>query len=236
MSLSSALSVGVTLALCARARRAVHARRVRARLRPTRQRPTRQRLLLSALRPRRQRRNSASGASQVSAGALATLLDDVARRCATGESLTQAFVTAPGTAALAPTFDATIAEIKRGATLVESLRSTPLHNNALALAVHVLILCSRVGGNVSESLDRAAATLREREAMVQERIAQSAQARLSARVLTLVPLAFAGWTTLTSPRVRAFTFSTTGAICLCLGLILNVTGSRVMRRLIGGHP
>jgi tight adherence protein B len=162
------------------------------------------------------------------------MLDDIARRCATGESLTQAFVTAPSTAALAPTFDSALTEIQRGATLAEGLARTPTDDSDLALTVHVLLLCSRVGGNVSESLDRAAATLRERDAALQERAAQSAQARLSARVLTLVPMTFAGWTTLTSTRVRAFTLTPAGTVCLCLGLLLNGAGSRAMRSIIRG--
>jgi tight adherence protein B len=162
------------------------------------------------------------------------MLDDIARRCATGESLSQAFVTAPSTAALAPTFDGALAEIQRGATLTEGLVGTRVDNADLALTVHVLTLCSRVGGNVSESLDRAAATLRERDAALQERVAQSAQARLSARVLTMVPMAFAAWTTLTSKQVRAFTLSPVGTVCFCLGVLLNSAGSRAMRSIIRG--
>ena len=165
---------------------------------------------------------------------LAVALDDLARRCASGESLAAAFFASPRVAELAPTFDPTVNALQRGATLAEALQQQPSGPASLALVVHVLHLCARVGGNVSESLDRAAATLRERDAAEQERIAQSAQSRLSARVLTLVPLGFAGFTLLTNAQGRAFMFTPFGMVCAGIGVLLNLTGARVMSRVIRG--
>ena len=166
--------------------------------------------------------------------ALAALLDDVARRCASGEALAHAFAASREVEALSPLFDRTLIALQRGATFAEALQQQPAEPSGVALVVHILGLCARVGGNVSEPLDRAAATLRERHAATQERIAQSAQARLSVRVLTLVPIGFASWTLLTSRDVQRFMFTPAGVVCLCAGLTLNAVGWRVMRRIIGG--
>ena len=87
---------------------------------------------------------------------------------------------------------------------------------------------------MSESLDRAAATLRDREAVGNERVAQSAQARLSARVLTILPIAFGGWTLLTTPTVQHFFLTPIGVACLLLGLGLNAGGWLLMRRVSRG--
>jgi tight adherence protein B len=165
---------------------------------------------------------------------LAALLDDIARRCASGDSLTNAFVFSGGIAALIPVFDHTLVLLRHGATLGEALPAPSAERPSLALVLHVLGLCARVGGNVSESLDRGAATLRERDSVVQERIAQSAQARLSARVLTLIPVAFACWTLITSAQSRAFMFTAVGMASVGIGLSLNVAGSRLMSRIITG--
>ena len=166
--------------------------------------------------------------------ALAALLDDVARRCASGEALAHAFTLSREVAALSPLFDHTLVALQRGATFAEALQQQPAETPGVALVVHILTLCARVGGNVSEPLDRAAATLRERHAATQERMAQSAQARLSVRVLTLVPIGFASWTLLTSRDVQHFMLTPAGVVCVGMGLALNVVGWRVMQRIIGG--
>ncbi|CAB4893964.1 unannotated protein [freshwater metagenome] len=165
---------------------------------------------------------------------LAALLDDIARRCASGETLAHAFTASREVVELSPLFDHTLAGLQRGATFAEALHSQPADTAAVALVVHVLGLCARVGGNISEPLDRAAATLRERHAAAQERVAQSAQARLSVRVLTLVPIAFAGWTLLTSTDVQRFVLTPVGLVSVAVGLALNLAGWRMMQRIISG--
>jgi len=173
------------------------------------------------------------------AQALAAMLNDVARRCSSGCSLTASFLAANSTETpdsnqrgAGAEFRRTIAALRGGAIFHDALgHETPRHADT-ALAIHVLRLCALQGGNVSESLDRAAATLRERHGARQERIAQAAQARLSAKVLTLVPVAFAGWTMLTTESVRQFLTTPIGAGCLATGIILNLAGWWLMKRAI----
>ena len=163
------------------------------------------------------------------AAELAAVLDTVSRRCASGESLSAAL-----TAALRTTtrFAGPTAVLDRGGSVRDALAGVQHTDPDVTLAVHVVELCAAQGGNVSESLDRAAATLRERHGMRLERRAHSAQARLSARVLTVVPIAFAGWTLATTPTVRAFTTTPAGLACIVLGAATNAVGWRLMTRAI----
>ena len=131
-----------------------------------------------------------------------------------------------------PALDDVRARLERGWIVREALRGVALTDPDITLAVHVLDLCATQGGNVSESLDRAAATLRERHGIRLEREAQSAQARLSARVLTVVPVAFATWTIATTASVRAFIATPAGLLCVAMGAIANLIGWRLMRRAI----
>jgi tight adherence protein B len=169
-------------------------------------------------------------------GAVAAVLDQTARQCASGVSLGEAFVTATNGSVLEHVFAAAIAALTTGESIGAALELVPVDQPDVALATHVLRLCALQGGTVSESLDRAAATLREREAVARERVAQSAQARLSARVLTVLPIAFGGWTILTTPTVQRFFLTPIGVACLLLGLGLNASGWLLMRRVSRGLP
>jgi tight adherence protein B len=82
-------------------------------------------------------------------------------------------------------------------------------------------------------LERAAATLRVRAAVAAEQRAQSAQAQLSARVLTLVPIALLGLLVITDSKVRAALGTPAGLGVAVLGGLLNVAGALWMRRIIG---
>ena len=168
------------------------------------------------------------------AAALAGVLDDTARRCSSGTSLTAAFLTAHESAAdeVAADFDIAVTALHAGAGLHDALAQVHCRDPDVALATHVLRLCSAQGGSISEPLDRAAATLRERQAVHDERIAQAGQARLSAQVLTVVPMAFATWTAVTTASVRRFISSPPGIVSTAVGLALNLIGWTLMRRAI----
>ena len=63
--------------------------------------------------------------------------------------------------------------------------------------------------------------------------AHSAQARLSARVLTLVPVGFAGWSVVASTTFRRALFTPAGITSAALGLLTNAAGWWWMRRIVG---
>ncbi len=168
---------------------------------------------------------------------LPVVLGDIARGCSSGQSLTASFVanvTAPADSD--PLFARTIVALQAGDTIGDALECERPSDPDQLLAIHVLRLCAAQGGNVSESLDRAAATLRERQAGRLERVSQASQARLSAKVLTVLPLAFATWTLLTTPSVQQFIVTPVGVTCVVFGVILNLTGWTLMNHVIRGQP
>jgi tight adherence protein B len=101
-----------------------------------------------------------------------------------------------------------------------------------AVVVQSLAAASELGGPMAATIDAAAALLRERDAIRAEASAHSAQARLSARVLTAVPLVFASWSTVTSDSFRHSLATPVGSACVAMGTLLNVAGWRWMRRVV----
>jgi Flp pilus assembly protein TadB len=89
-----------------------------------------------------------------------------------------------------------------------------------------------VGGSAAQGLHGAAALLRERHALRAEAAAHSAQARASARVLTLVPAVFAVFGVVTSASFRAVVVTPAGATAVAMGALLNLTGWTWMRHTI----
>lgn len=104
----------------------------------------------------------------------------------------------------------------------------------VVLALSTLSLLARHGGAVAAALDRAASAVRERRHAVADRHAQSAQARLSSLILSVLPVGFAVWCATTDPRVASFLLrSPVGWACAAGGAALNAGGWVWMRRIIG---
>lgn len=105
---------------------------------------------------------------------------------------------------------------------------------------HLALICSVIGaaadfgGSAAAPLDRASTALRLRAADGQERSAQSAQARLSAHVLTVVPVGILILLASTDPDVRVVLSSPVGLSVVSLGLLLNGAGWMWMRHIVGG--
>jgi Flp pilus assembly protein TadB len=117
--------------------------------------------------------------------------------------------------------------------LTEALDELDSNHPDVALAAQALSACAHLGGPVAATLDEAATVLRERAAARAERVAHSSQTRLSARVLTVVPLGFALWSAIVSQRTRdVYLSSGAGTMCAACGLALNLIGWRWMKRTI----
>lgn len=102
----------------------------------------------------------------------------------------------------------------------------------VALVAGVLEACAADGGRAAEPLDRAASVLRGRATEADERRTQSAQARWSAVVMTILPLALLGILMVTSSSVRQVVATPAGTLTVALGGLLNVAGWQWLRRLI----
>ena len=91
---------------------------------------------------------------------------------------------------------------------------------------------AHLGGSVSTPLERFAAVMRQRVSDELERAAQSAQAKMSARVLTTVPLAVLLLLVLTDADVRRVVAEPAGATVVAVGLALNACGGWWMRHIV----
>jgi len=186
-----------------------------------------------AVRRRRERR------AGLAPSAVADWCGDIARSVRAGDALRFALQqTIPAESQLRSATDQLRVGLDRGRSVadiadarveVATSRRGPDH---LGLACSVLAVCGRLGGSAAAPLDRAATALRQRAADDQERHAQAAQARLSAHVLTLVPLSVLGLMALADDGVRGVLASPVGAACLLAGGGLNACGWLWMRRII----
>jgi tight adherence protein B len=161
----------------------------------------------------------------------AAMLDAVTRQVRSGSSLTSALIDAVDQSSPLGQVGHRLAA---GSSLADALAEVVPIDADLALTVQALSASAHLGGPIAASLDEAAAVLRERVAARAERRAHGAQARLSARVLTIVPLAFAAWSVVASqPTREVYLSNTAGGICAVCGLALNVVGWKWMQRIIG---
>jgi tight adherence protein B len=125
--------------------------------------------------------------------------------------------------------------VRRGRSLGEAFRavsddpSTPT-----GLAAPVLATCAELGGPAAASVEGVADVLVARAGERAERLAASAQARLSARVLTTVPAAVAALLAVTEPAVRHSVTTPAGLVCVTGGAALNGAGWWWMRTMIRG--
>ena len=161
----------------------------------------------------------------------ASFLDALSRRVRTGSSLSAALVDeSPCHGELA----LVAASVEAGSALVDALRAVGPRDADQALALQALSAAAQIGGPVAATLDGAAAVLRERAAARAERRAHSAQARLSARVLTVVPLAFAVWNFASNaPTRHLYATSVAALTCAVAGIVLNLSGWLWMLRIVG---
>lgn len=178
---------------------------------------------------------------------LPDVLEDVARSLRSGTSLRVALAEAAGAAGGPAPGDVRVAaggargdiavvveRADRGEPLVAALdawtRWRPLPE--VRLVVAALGLGLEAGAASARTVDGLAATLRERSAVAGEVSAQATQARLSALVISALPLAFTTWTCLTDRRIADFLFATpAGWGCLLGGVTLNAVGALWMRRI-----
>jgi hypothetical protein len=123
-----------------------------------------------------------------------------------------------------------VLEIERTGRIGPERRPVSSH---MALAITVLAAIVEHGGPAAEPLDRAAAVLRGRSAERAERQVHSAQARLSAQVMSILPVAMLVLLVGTSASVRAVVTAPAGAALVGVGISLNLAGWRWMRAIIG---
>jgi len=165
--------------------------------------------------------------------AVAAWCERVAAGVRSGSSLTRAVLDADEAESGAP-FPDVLHALRRGRPLAEVCRDAAADPSTPAgLVAPVVASCAELGAPAAPALERVTAVLLARADERDERLAASAQARLSCRVLTLVPLGVVAFVTLTEPSIRGVLTTPAGALCLAAGSALDALGWWWMHRLIG---
>ena len=170
--------------------------------------------------------------ARVEPSALAAWCDALARALRAGITLRHALCTVAPPDCVARQLAPVVLALERGTSVSAALAD--LHAGApdLDLVVVVLRACAEHGGSSAEPIDRAAAALRQRAALAGERRTNSAQARMSALVMTCLPGAMLVLLMATSGAVRGAATSPAGLAVIGAGIALNAAGWGWMRRLI----
>lgn len=112
---------------------------------------------------------------------------------------------------------------------VDRWASTLAHRDA-DLVRAVVNTGAATGAALASSFDRAAASLQERAELQREISALTAQARASALLLTVAPIAFLAVLTMADPGIIRFAASTAvGRVALVVGVVLDAAGWLWMR-------
>jgi tight adherence protein B len=169
--------------------------------------------------------------------ALPDALESMARSLRSGSSLRIA-IGETGAAAPAPLGEG-LTEVAdtaaRGRPLAAAIErwSSTAPGEGVALAGAALRLGAELGGAAARSLDGVAGTLRDRNAVRREVRALSTQARASAAVIGVAPVAFLLVVAAADPSAVGFLVgSPTGLVCLASGLGLDAVGAWWMRRIV----
>ena len=165
----------------------------------------------------------------------------LARRVRAGDTLALSIVEVPCGPSVSPAIAPLRLRIQRGTDLVTACTSAidghrssdpSPGSRALREALGVIRVCSLGSPHTAHTLDRVAGHLRIRVALTAEVRSHTASARLSARLLTALPIVAVGLTVMISQdSARVFT-TPAGLLCLSVSLGLNAVGWLWIRSLI----
>jgi Flp pilus assembly protein TadB len=174
--------------------------------------------------------------------AVAAWVDDLSRSLRHGATLHESLTTiVPRDRIVARATDELRHRLARGASVGgasdgwdASLETDPTPRvELLRTTASVISVCATLGGPGAAPLDRLAVALRQQFSDDLERAAQSAQARISAFVLTIIPVAVLALLITTDAHVRAALVEPAGAAAVSVGLVFNVVGAFWMHHIVG---
>ena len=132
-------------------------------------------------------------------------------------------------------FGRAIAEARLGRPVVQSLEgiTNRTQSQDFDWAVMAIEIQREVGGNLAEVLQTVAETMRQRNRLKGEIRALTAEGRISAIVLGILPFAMAGFLWSTNPEYIGTLFTTTfGFVAIGVGLLLMTAGIIWLRRIV----
>jgi tight adherence protein B len=163
-------------------------------------------------------------------------LDAIARDVRSGFSLASSFVQCSDQQTDDNHWSQPVAQqCLRGVVLADALVecALPTWTPEIRFASRALAVASAGGAGVAPALEHSASVLREQQGLMLDRDVQAAQAQLSTKVLTWLPIAVFAWIAITDPVARMFLLSTpVGMCCVATGITLNVSGRKWMSHVV----
>ena len=187
------------------------------------------------------RRRGRAAASRRTQDQLAEGISVLAAALRAGRSLRQAIELAGAEvdAPIGPSFERITARVELGDPMDDAIATwaEEISGADARLAAGVLRMHRRTGGALAVTLDRLAETLRNRGSAARELRSLTAQARLSANILGLLPLGFFTFLSVIAREdmVDAIT-APSGATAIALGLVLQAAAYVWIRGLLRIEP
>ncbi|MDO9533913.1 MAG: type II secretion system F family protein [Bacillota bacterium] len=132
-------------------------------------------------------------------------------------------------------FGRVILENRMGKPLEEVLHNLGERNDSddLKLVITALLIQKQVGGNLAEILDNISQTIRERVRIKGEINTLTAQGKLSALIIILLPVAVAAFLMVMNPDyMLSLVKETIGLIMLGIAVIMQFMGIMIIRKII----
>ena len=168
--------------------------------------------------------------------AVTDFLDAIARDVRSGFSLASSFVQCSDQQPDSNHWSQPVAQqCLRGVVLADALLecALPTWTPEIRFASRTLAVASAGGAGVAPALEHSASVLREQQGLMLDRDVQAAQAQLSTKVLTWLPIAVFAWIAITDPVARGFLLGTpVGMCCVATGIALNVSGRKWMSHVV----
>ncbi|MDV3428806.1 MAG: type II secretion system F family protein, partial [Bacillota bacterium] len=154
-----------------------------------------------------------------------------------GYSFTQAIgtVTKEITGPISDEFNKVLRDNLLGKPLEETLvnMSDRTDDEDLDIAITALIIQRQVGGNLAEVLDSISSTIRERVKVKRDLKTMTAQGRLSAVIVSLMPFAMAAIISIINPGYLNVLFTTLmGKIMIIFGITFEIAGILILIKLV----
>ena len=171
------------------------------------------------------------GAPTIDPDEIAAWCERLARALRSGTTLIGALREADPPGNMETRFGALRHDLDRGIALEQALEHLPADPH-LDLVVTALVACRSHGVDAALPLEQVASVLRWRGADAAELRSQSAQAKASSKVMTILPIAMLVLLIATSGMVRTAVASPMGVAVVVAGGALNLAGWMWMRHLI----
>ena len=186
---------------------------------------------VAALLGARERRERSEAAAQ-----MPEVLRSLSAALAAGKSLPQAIAHVGATVSepLGSEFLRTSFEIEGGRGVEQALDDLcgRIEAPGIELLGTSLQVSQRTGSSLNDLFVRTARMVAASVALRRELSVKTSQARLSAKVVALMPFALVGFLTLLSPDYRAGLSSAAGGACLCVAALLDLAALGIVRILM----